>query len=327
MLFQPLVEVPETFSYLLHLLKTLHDHIAIEPPVPPQASAANPEDHPPPTAAIPDGSPRSQSPPPSPEDSDPDLVLPVLEKELIYHLYIHVNRLQALAEENQFQFEQSTFLKLFRQLMQSLRLPFTGEPLRGLQIMGALETRNLDFDNVFILSANEGTYPPREVGNSFVPGNLRRGFGLPTPDFQDAIYAYTFYRLLHRAQNVYLIHNTEDTPTLSGEMSRFLYQLIYESDAQPDGTYRYPNAQGVFRIRRHTLSAPVRTIPPVPITIEKNADVMARLHVYTQEGTSGLTPSALNKYPRLPPEVLLPVRGRTARERRSTRRSGPGGVR
>ncbi len=279
MLFQPLVEVQETFTYLLQLLKNLHDHIAIDPPAVATQDFASP-----PNLSL------------SPPESEPDLVLPVLEKELIYHLYIHVNRLQALAEENQFQFEQATFLKLFRQLMQSLRLPFTGEPLRGLQIMGVLETRNLDFDNVFILSANEGIYPPREVGNSFVPGNLRRGFGLPTPDYQDAIYAYTFYRLLHRAQTVYLLHNTEDTPTLSGEMSRFLYQLIYESEAQEDGTYRYPDAQGAFRIQRHTLSAPVRTIPPTPITIEKDADVLERLHVYTETGTSGLTPSALNTY-------------------------------
>ena len=289
MLFQPLIEVQETFTYLLHLLKNLHDHIAIDPlaeslPSRPPSSGPS-EDHP-----------SSKLQAPSPSDPEPDLILPVLEKELIYHLYIHVNRLQALAEENQFQFEQATFLKLFRQLMQSLRLPFTGEPLRGLQIMGVLETRNLDFDNVFILSANEGIYPPREVGNSFVPGNLRRGFGLPTPDYQDAIYAYTFYRLLHRAKTVYLIHNTEDTPTLSGEMSRFLYQLIYEAEAQEDGTYRYPDAQGAFRIQHHTLSAPVRTIPPAPITIKKDADVLERLHVYTETGTSGLTPSALNTY-------------------------------
>lgn len=279
MLFQPLLEVQETFTYLLQLLKNLHDHIAIDP-----LPAVQTQDMGRPSAAS------------QPNDPEPDLILPVLEKELIYHLYIHVNRLQALAEENQFQFEQPTFLKLFRQLMQSLRLPFTGEPLRGLQIMGVLETRNLDFDHVFILSANEGIYPPREVGNSFVPGNLRRGFGLPTPDYQDAIYAYTFYRLLHRAKTVYLIHNTEDTPTLSGEMSRFLYQLIYESEVQADGTYYYPDAQGDFRIQRHTLSAPVRTIPPTPITIEKDTDVLERLHVYTESGTSGLTPSALNTY-------------------------------
>ena len=277
LLFQPLITVQETFTYLLQLLKQLHDHIG-------EHTVDEPED-----AA-------EESPPSPSEEEAPDLVLPVLEKELLYHLYIHVNRLKALAEENQFQFEQSTFLKLFRQLMQSLRLPFTGEPLRGLQIMGVLETRNLDFDHVFILSANEGTYPPREAGHSFIPGNLRRGFGLPTPDFQDAIYAYTFYRLLHRAQHVYLIHNTEDTPNLSGEMSRFLYQLLYESEAQEDQSYRYPDRHGAFRIHRRTLSAPVRTLPPRPITIEKSPEVMERLAVYTDAGRSGLTPSALNTY-------------------------------
>ena len=347
-LFQPVNAVSETFTYLLRLLKDLHDHITTDAtpsstqpihsensstPNPQSPNPSHPEDHPAsshqhPTSNHPEGPQHPTSniqypinsedhpasniqPPATPEDHpissiqhpidseshpDPDLVLPVLEKELIYHLYIHVNRLKALSEENQFQFEQGTFLKLFRQLMQSLRLPFTGEPLRGLQIMGVLETRNLDFEHVFILSANEGTYPPREVGHSFVPGNLRRGFGLPTPDQQDAIYAYTFYRLLHRAQQVYLIHNTEDTPALSGEMSRFLYQLLYESEPQDDETFCFPDARGAFRIRRRTLSAPVRTIPLAPITIEKNAPVMERLHVYTEAGPSGLTPSALNTY-------------------------------
>ncbi len=308
-LFQPVSAVPETFTYLLRLLKDLHDHITSDatpnatqpenPPIPnSQSLIPNPQ-----SPHNPEGpsTPNPQSPTPNPlthpeNPPDPDLVLPVLEKELIYHLYIHVNRLKALSEENQFQFEQATFLKLFRQLMQSLRLPFTGEPLRGLQIMGVLETRNLDFDHVFILSANEGTYPPREVGHSFVPGNLRRGFGLPTPDQQDAIYAYTFYRLLHRAKRTYLIHNTEDTPTLSGEMSRFLHQLLYESEPQGDDTYCYPDARGAFRIRRRTLSAPVRTIPPLPIAIEKDAPVLERLAVYTEAGPSGLTPSALNTY-------------------------------
>ena len=299
-LFQPVNAVPETFTYLLRLLKDLHDHITTDA-TPSSTQPTHPESPPTsnPLADHPTSNPQSPTPNPltdSEDHPDPDLVLPVLEKELIYHLYIHVNRLKALSEENQFQFEQVTFLKLFRQLMQSLRLPFTGEPLRGLQIMGVLETRNLDFDHVFILSANEGTYPPREVGHSFVPGNLRRGFGLPTPDQQDAIYAYTFYRLLHRAKQVYLIHNTEDTPALSGEMSRFLYQLLYESEPQGDDTYRYPDAHGAFRIRRRTLSAPVRTIPPQPIAIEKEPSVRERLNVYTEVGLSGLTPSALNTY-------------------------------
>ena len=285
-LFRPVNAVPETFTYLLRLLKDLHDYITSDA----TPNATQPENPP-----IPNSQSLIPNPLTHPADHS-DLVLPVLEKELIYHLYIHVNRLKALSEENQFQFEQGTFLKLFRQLMQSLRLPFTGEPLRGLQIMGVLETRNLDFDHVFILSANEGTYPPREVGHSFVPGNLRRGFGLPTPDQQDAIYAYTFYRLLHRARQVYLIHNTEDTPALSGEMSRFLYQLLYESEPQGDDTYRYPDAHGAFRIQRRTLSAPVRTLPPQPIAIDKEPSVRERLAVYTDAGPSGLTPSALNTY-------------------------------
>ena len=263
-LFRPITKTSETFDYLLLLLRWIHHNISPQE----EGSEIGLE--------------------------EPDFALPVLEQELVYHLYIHVNRLKALAEENRFQFAYTTFLKLFRQMMQSLRLPFTGEPIRGLQIMGVLETRNLDFDHVFILSVNEGIYPPAPNANSFIPANLRKGFALPTPDYQDAIYAYTFYRLLHQAQQVHLLYNTEDLPHLSGEMSRFLYQLIYESAEQEDGTYQFPNKQGDFRIERHTLSAPVRTLPPVPIVIEKSPEVLKKLHVYT--GPSSLTPSALNKY-------------------------------
>ncbi len=283
-LFQPVDQVPDTFTYLLQLLSYLHDQVA---PALPEADGLTEA-----VVDLPEADARLADEP----DTPSDLVLPVLEKELIYHLYIHLNRLKALSEENQFEFEQDTFLKLLRQLMQSLRLPFTGEPLRGLQIMGTLETRNLDFDHVFILSANEGIYPPKEVDHSFIPGNLRRGFGLPTPDYQDAIYAYTFYRLLHRSQHLYLIHNTEDTAALSGEMSRFLSQLIYESERQDDGSYRYPDQKGSLHIRRHTLSAPVRTAPPQPITVQKSEAVRTQLAVYTEAGRSGLTPSALNTY-------------------------------
>lgn len=184
--------------------------------------------------------------------------------------------------------------------MQSLRLPFTGEPVRGLQVMGVLETRNLDFDNVIILSFNEGIYPKSEVINTFIPGNLRRGFGLPTGDEQDAIYAHTFYRLMHRAKQVYLLYNTEDGTNQNGEMSRFLYQLIYESAANADGSFQFPDRQGDYKVTRQTLSTPVQTIPAEPITIEKNADVLERLHRYTRQPNHpprrSLTPSALNTY-------------------------------
>nr|WKN37605.1 PD-(D/E)XK nuclease family protein [Tunicatimonas sp. TK19036] len=262
--FQPVTEARDTFDYLIQILQRIH-----------------------------------QGAETSSMEGD-QLTLPLLEQELVYQLFTQVNRLKALAQEHQFTFSPQLFVRIFRQIMQSLRLPFTGEPVRGLQVMGVLETRNLDFDNVIILSFNEGVYPKSEAINTFIPGNLRRGFGLPTGDEQDAIYAYTFYRLLHRAKQVYLLYNTEDSTNQNGEMSRFLYQLTYESVANADGSFQFPDGQGDYKVTRQTLSTPVRAIPAEPITIEKNTDVLARLHRYTRQPDHpprrSLTPSALNTY-------------------------------
>ncbi len=104
-----------------------------------------------------------------------------------------------------------------------------GRALRGLQVMGVLETRNLDFKNVFVLSLNEGAFPSFASRGSYVPHNIRRAYGLPTADFQDAMYAYLFYRVLQRAQNVSPLYTTETDDLGEGEMSRYLQQLLHEA--------------------------------------------------------------------------------------------------
>ena len=101
------------------------------------------------------------------------------------------------------------FLRLFRQLVQTHKIPFSGEPLKGLQIMGVLETRNLDFKNVFILSLNEGSFPSFGSKSSYIPFSIRKAYGLPTVEYQDAMYAYLFYRMIQRAENIFLFYNTE----------------------------------------------------------------------------------------------------------------------
>ncbi len=207
-----------------------------------------------------------------------------LEQEYIFQIYTQVNRIRDVFFEQEVALTLPIFLKLFRQVIQSLRLPFSGEPLNGLQVMGALETRNLDFENVFILSMNEGAYPTQSASQSFVPYNIRKGFGLPTTDQQDAIYAYNFYRLLQHANRVYLYYNTEDSAEIKGEMSRFLYQLLYEPG---------------FNALQQVLSNPVQIKPSLPIVITKTEQVMARLEKYVvQEGRKNyrLTPSAINIY-------------------------------
>jgi hypothetical protein len=116
--------------------------------------------------------------------------------------------------------------------MQSV--PFSGEPLTGIQIMGILETRALDFKNLIILSVNEGILPATSSGSSFIPFSLREAFGIPSVNHQESIYAYHFYRLLQRAENVTFIYNSNSEGLRSGEISRFLLQMKYDKTLRPD---------------------------------------------------------------------------------------------
>ena len=120
-----------------------------------------------------------------------------------------------------------TYVRLLDQLLAGVSVPFRGEPLKGLQIMGPLETRALDFKNLIILSANEGVFPRRNVSTSFVPPELRKGFGLPTYEYQDAVWAYYFYRMISRAENVWLLTDSRTEGLKSGEESRYIKQLEY----------------------------------------------------------------------------------------------------
>ena len=176
-----------------------------------------------------------------------------------------------------------SFLRLFRQLVRAQRIPFSGEPLKGLQIMGVLETRNLDFKNIFILSLNEGVFPSFGSKGSYIPFNVRRAYGLPTVMHQDAMYAYLFYRSLQRAENVSLFYNTETDVLGQGEMSRYLQQLLYESG---------------FKINRHVLHNPVQPTALQPIAIQKNEEVMNVIQNLNvgKDGFRGISPSAINTY-------------------------------
>lgn len=120
-----------------------------------------------------------------------------------------------------------TYVRLLDQLLAGVSVPFRGEPLKGLQIMGPLETRALDFKNLIIMSANEGVFPRRNVSTSFVPPELRKGFGLPTYEYQDAVWAYYFYRMISRAENVWLLTDSRTEGLKSGEESRYIKQLEY----------------------------------------------------------------------------------------------------
>ncbi|MBQ5984731.1 MAG: PD-(D/E)XK nuclease family protein [Bacteroidales bacterium] len=120
-----------------------------------------------------------------------------------------------------------TFARLLERMLSGLSVPFSGEPLKGLQVMGPLETRALDFRNLIIFSANEGLFPRRSVSSSFIPPELRKGFGLPTYEYQDAVWAYYFYRMIQRAEKVWLVYDSRTEGIKGGEESRYIKQLEY----------------------------------------------------------------------------------------------------
>ncbi len=151
---------------------------------------------------------------------DPSLAL---ELEYAKEYYKSINMLQEIGLE----VLPHTYVRLMTQLVGTVSVPFRGEPLRGLQIMGPLETRALDFRNLIIMSANEGVFPRRNVSSSFVPPELRKGFGMPTYEYQDAVWAYYFYRMISRAEKVWMLVDSRTEGLKSGEESRYIKQLEY----------------------------------------------------------------------------------------------------
>jgi hypothetical protein len=205
------------------------------------------------------------------------------EKEYIFQMLKCINRMEEVLG-NQYS-DLRSFLRFFRQYVRTVRIPFSGEPLQGLQVMGMLETRNLDFKNVFILSLNEGSLPSGGSKGSYIPYNVRRAYALPTLQHQDAMYAYLFYRIIQRAEKVFLFYNTETDILGQGEMSRYLQQLMFESGK---------------KFQHHTLHNAIGVNEVKPIVIRKDKvvlDGLARLNVQNEHRTfNGLSPSALNAY-------------------------------
>ena len=150
-----------------------------------------------------------------------------IEQEFIFHYFATVNRMKEVMREANVEMKIDTYFRLLKRVTDTITIPFQGEPLSGLQIMGVLETRALDFDRLIILSMNEGIFPLRKAANSFIPYNLRRGFGLPTYEHQDSVWAYHFYRLIYRASHVSLLYDTRSNGLQTGEVSRFVHQLHY----------------------------------------------------------------------------------------------------
>jgi len=182
--------------------------------------------------------------------------------------------------------------RLTRQLTAGITIPFVGEPLDGLQVMGVLETRGLDFDNLIITSFNEGVFPTKSSTNSFIPYNLRRGFELPTAEHQDAITAYNFYRLIHHAKHIYFLYDSRTEGMQTGEVSRFMHQLHYH--------------YGV-KVQKKTVSFDIGFGNAQAIQVEKTPAVMEKLLRFTSdaENTLSLSASYINTYIDCPLQFYL----------------------
>src|SRR5699024_8090480 len=142
----------------------------------------------------------------------------------LYHFHQVFNKLQNLLKEHPSVPTLKSLHRIYKDLLQTESLDFTGSPFDGLQLMGMLETRALDFETLILTSVNEGILPSGKSANSFIPYDLKKEYGLPTYKEKDAVYAYHFYRLLQRAKNIYLLYNTEKSGFDAGEKSRFITQ-------------------------------------------------------------------------------------------------------
>lgn len=207
-----------------------------------------------------------------------------LYRESLFKAYTTINRFRTLIEEDELTVQSETFRRLLVKVLSATNIPFHGEPAIGMQVMGVLETRNLDFRHLVLLSVNEGQLPKSGGDSSFIPYNLRKAFGMTTIEHKIAVYAYYFYRLLQRAERITLMYNTSSDGLNRGEWSRFMLQFLIE----------WPHP-----ITRQFLEAGQSPQGTSPITVEKTPDVMRRMQSLFDvraNPKAKFSPSALNYY-------------------------------
>ena len=207
-----------------------------------------------------------------------------LYRESLFKAYTTINRFRTLIEEDELTVQSETFRRLLVKVLSTTNIPFHGEPAIGMQVMGVLETRNLDFRHLVLLSVNEGQLPKSGGDSSFIPYNLRKAFEMTTIEHKIAVYAYYFYRLLQRAERITLMYNTSSDGLNRGEWSRFMLQFLIE----------WPHP-----ITRQFLEAGQSPQGTSPITVEKTPDVMRRMQSLFDvraNPKAKFSPSALNYY-------------------------------
>lgn len=207
-----------------------------------------------------------------------------ITKAFVFSIFKVINKLINYYSEHSHIDKIETLYAIYKQVIDLAEVSFEGEPLNGLQIMGVLESRVLDFETVIVTSMNEGKFPAGKSQNSFIPYDVKRELGLPTFKEKDAIYTYHFYHLLQRAKNIYLLYNTESEGLDAGERSRFITQL--EVEKQPK-----------HNLTQEIYNAVLPEIAYQPMVIPKSESVMLRLREIAEKGFS---PSALTSYIRNP---------------------------
>ena len=218
------------------------------------------------------------------QEKDENDIFNQLYRESLFKSYTLVNRLLNLIESDGLTLQTDTLKRLMNRLLTSTNIPFHGEPAIGMQVMGVLETRNLDFRNLIMLSLNEGQLPKNGGDSSFIPYNLRKAFGMTTIEHKNSVYAYYFYRLIQRAENITLLYNTASDGLNRGEMSRFMLQFLVESPHD---------------ISREYLEAGQSPQHSLAIEIYKTNEVLQRMYnAYDirQHPNALFSPSALNTY-------------------------------
>lgn len=200
-----------------------------------------------------------------------------LEREYLYRFHTAFTQLKNLHQSFGYFQDIKTLFQFYKRVVAAEKLSFQGEPLRGLQLMGMLETRVLDFENVIITSVNEGIVPSNNTQNSFIPFDIKVDFKLPTYREKDAIFSYHFFRLLQRAKNIYLLYNTENDSFGNGEKSRFISQLeLMRTD-----------------LNLLSLNQKVETQKRELLEVSKDPDVLEKLKGFASKGIS---PSAIGRY-------------------------------
>lgn len=210
--------------------------------------------------------------------SDNDLIT----KEFLFHYKTVINRLQNIVNDEQLTLQ--TLFKLIEKMSAMIKVPFSGEPLSGLQVMGLLETRTLDFENVIILSMNEGVFPADSRGDTFIPYNVRRGFGMSSYEHRDGIAEYYFYRLISRAKRVFITYDTRTEGVKVGDLSRFVYQLKYQ--------YMSNSEKFKEKSANYTIKMPEDS----KIEIQKSGVVADALKEFYKGGAKSLSASSINTY-------------------------------